>query len=233
MKRSLVSVLLLCGAVLAQTAGEVEITSEPHHHLALENQYVRLFQVDVPPGKATLMHRHGHDYVYVTLGDAAIENNVEGKPPATLTLKDGQTNFTPGNFAHLVKTVSDSPFRNVTIELLQDEKAHHSAPAKWDEERGVQILEGGMEDILFVKDNVRVSDIQLQPRAMIPLHRHPGPRLLVAVSNVELRTSPTGRTSTPVALKAGEVKWIPAGPAHTLMNVGTRQARFIVLEFAP
>jgi quercetin dioxygenase-like cupin family protein len=82
-----------------------------------------------------------------------------------------------------------------------------------------------------VNDGVRVSDIQLQPNAMIPQHHHPGPHLLVAVSNLELRTSPTGKTSKPVEMKAGDVKWVPAGPAHTLMNLGTKPARFITLEF--
>src|SRR6266496_586448 len=48
------------------SVSEVEITAEPHHRLALENQYVRVFKVDVPPHESTLMHRHRHDYIFVT-----------------------------------------------------------------------------------------------------------------------------------------------------------------------
>src|SRR5947209_8623757 len=143
MKRALASVLVLATGVLAQAAGEVAITAEPHHHLALENQYVRVFQVDVPPHKETLMHRHGHDYVYVVLGDCEIENDVAGKAPARLKLKDGQTNFTPGNFAHLVKVPADASFRNVTVELLQDGKTRQAPASNWDEGRGLNILSGG------------------------------------------------------------------------------------------
>jgi quercetin dioxygenase-like cupin family protein len=66
---------------------------------------------------------------------------------------------------------------------------------------------------------------------MLPKHRHPGPQLLVAITDLELRTSPVGQTSTPIEMKAGEVKWIPAGPAHTLMNLGKKNARAITLEF--
>lgn len=233
MKRALSFALpgLLAFGLLAQTPGEVEITAEPHHHLALQNKYVRVFQVDVPGHKATLTHHHGHDYVYVTLGDCQIENDVVGKPWAMLKLQDGQTNFTPGNFSHLVKVPVDSPFRNVTIELLQDEKTRQAPASDWDEGRGVNILTGGTQDVLFIKDDVRVSDVQLQPAAMIPKHKHPGPQLLVAVTNLELRTSPVEQTSTPIEMKAGDVKWISAGPPHTLMNLGKTPARFIVLEF--
>ena len=78
------AVLLLAFALFGQSVSEVEITAEPHHHLALENQYVRVFKVDVPPHESTLMHRHRHDYVFVTLGASEVSNEVEGKPAATL-----------------------------------------------------------------------------------------------------------------------------------------------------
>jgi len=79
---------LLIPFLTAQTATEVEITAEPSHHLALENEYVRVFKVEVPAHAATLMHRHRHDYVYVTLGDAHLSNEVEGKPPVEVKLAD-------------------------------------------------------------------------------------------------------------------------------------------------
>lgn len=222
------SALLLSSVLVLASTGPVEITSEPHHHLAFQNQYVRVFKVDVPPHQATLMHWHRHDYVYVTRGATELENDVEGKPSATLKLQDGETRFSPGPFAHLIKVLTDTPFRNDTIELLQDRKPHTD---KWDEDRGLRILQGGTEDILFVKDGVRVSDVQLQPDAMIPKHSHPGPVLVIAVTDLELRTSPTGKTSKPVELKSGDIRWFPAGPPHTLMNLGTKPARFIMLEF--
>src|SRR5437899_9197157 len=122
--RPLLPLLFLATLTLAaQTPSEVELTSEPSHHLALENEYVRVFKVEVAPHAATLMHRHRHDYVFVTLGASKVSNEVEGKAPLTLKLQDGETRFTPGGFAHIAKNLSDQPFRNVTIEFLQDEKA--------------------------------------------------------------------------------------------------------------
>ena len=230
MKPRLLLSLLLTTIALAQTS-EVEITAEPHHHLAIENEYVRAFKVEVAPHDQTLMHRHRHDYVYVTLGAAEVENDVAGKPPATLKLQLGDTRFLPGDFAHIAKNLANVPFRNVTIELLQDEKAHKTPPPKWDEERGLHILEGGTQDILFVKDGVRVTDIQLQPGASIPRHRHVGPHLVVSLTDYELRSDVAGKGSKTVQQKAGDVSWVPGGFTHVLTNSGKQSARFITLEF--
>jgi quercetin dioxygenase-like cupin family protein len=224
--------LILCSAVLvcAQTP-EVEITAEPHHHLVLQNPFVRVFKVEVAPHADTLMHRHRHDYVFVTLGTSEVENDVQGKPPATLKLKDGDTYFLPGGFAHIAKNLLDRPFRNVTIEFMQDEKAHKSPPPKWDEERGMHILEGGTHDILFVKDGVRASEIILQPGATLPRHHHTGPHLLVAVSDLQIRSDVVGQGPMLGYFKSGDVKWLPGGYSHTLTNVGKAEAKFITLEF--
>jgi quercetin dioxygenase-like cupin family protein len=230
--RRLLCALLFLGIMLAaQTASEVEITAEPHHHAALENAYVRVFKVEVAPHQATLMHRHRHDYVFVSLGASEVENDVAGKPPVTLKLQDGETHFTPGNFAHIAKNLADTPFRNVTIEFLQDEKAHQTPLPKWDEERGLQVLQGGTKDIMFVQDGVRVSELDLQPGGVIPKHHHAGPHLVVAVTDLGLRSDVEGKPATLRVLKAGDIAWIEGGYTHTVTNVGQQPAKFVALEF--
>jgi quercetin dioxygenase-like cupin family protein len=232
--RLAVSSLFLSAILLsARTAApsEVEITSEPSHHLALENEYVRVFKVEVAPHATTLVHRHRHDYVFVTLGAAQVENDVVGKPPVTLKLQDGETRFSPGDFAHSAKNLADTPFRNVTIELLQDEAARKSPPPKWDEERALHVLEGGTQDVMFVKDGVRVSEVELQPGAMLPTHHHSGPHLLVALTGLEVRSDVEGQGPMPGHFKSGDIKWLPGGYTHTLTNVGKQTAKFVTLEF--
>jgi quercetin dioxygenase-like cupin family protein len=230
--RLIFSILLLAAIVLAaQSTSEVELTAEPHHHLALENKYVRVFKVEVAPHDATLMHSHHHDYVFVTLGATEVENDVKGKPPVTLKLQDGEARFVPGNFAHIARNLSDTPFRNVTIEFLQDEAAHKTPPPKWDDERGLHVFTGGTQDIMFVQDGVRVSETELQAGATLPSHHHSGPHLLVAVTDLEVRSDVEGQGPMPGHLKAGDVKWLPGGYTHTLTNVGKQEAKFVTLEF--
>lgn len=222
--------LLWSFLLVAQTAPEVEITSEPSHHLAIENEFVRVFQVEVAPHASTLMHRHRHDYVFVTLGDTNVMNEVAGKPPVELKLADGETRFAPGNFAHVARNLSDQPFRNVTIELLQDEKSPQ-ARCRWPMEGGDKTFPGGHSKVLFVRDEARVSEVELDPGATLPSHHHDGPHLLVAVSDLDLRSDIEGTGPLQGKFKAGDVKWFAGEYTHTMTNTGTRPARFVTVEF--
>jgi mannose-6-phosphate isomerase-like protein (cupin superfamily) len=224
-------VLLLTTFLTAQSAPEVEITAEPHHHQTFANAQVRVFNAELPAHAETLMHWHRHDYIYVTLGDSEVVNTVQGKDPVTVKLQDGQTGFLPGNFAHRARNLRDQPFRIVNIELLQDDKLRASS-TKWDEDRGLDILHGGTKEILFVKDGVRVSEFELQPGGMAPVS--PGPYLLVAVSDLELLQTEHNapiHAMDHILLKPGEVQWFPANHRSTLTN--THAAKFVILEFHP
>jgi quercetin dioxygenase-like cupin family protein len=229
MKRPLFLFLLL-PFLAAQTAAEVEITAEPSHHLALENEFIRVFKVEVAPHASTLMHRHRHDYVFVTLGDAHVSNEVEGKPPVDLKLSDGETRFTTGNFAHIAKNLSDQPFRNVTIELIHGEKLRQT-PSHWPAESGEKTFPGGRSKILFVKDGVRVSEVNLEPGAVVPSHHHDGPHLLVAVTDLDILSDVEGMGPMLGKFKSGDIKWLPGGYTHTLTNVRKSPARFVTVEF--
>jgi len=227
--------LFLTAFLTAQAAQEVEITAEPHHQLVFANNQVRVFNVEIPPHAETLMHWHRHDYIYVTLGHSQVVNTVKGKEPVTVEMQDGQTGFLPGSFAHIARNLSGQPYRNVTIELLQNDKLRHS-PAHWDaahpeEDRGLDILSGGTKEILFVKDGVRVAEVELQPGGVIPLHHHAGPHLVVALTDYELRSEVEGKSSETIIMKRGESRWTAGGYSHSVTNSGQQPAKFIALEF--
>jgi len=147
-----------------------------------------------------------------------------------LKLTDGETHFVPGNFAHVAKNLSDQPFRNVTIELMQDERLRQT-PSHWPEENGEKTFPGGRSKILFVKDGVRLSEVNLQPGAVVPSHHHDGPHLLVALTDLDIRSDVEGTGPMPGKFKSGDVRWLPGGYTHTLTNVGKSSARFVTVEF--
>ena len=221
---------LLTALVLSAQTSEVEITSEPSHHLALENEYVRVFKVEVAPHAATLMHRHRHDYLFVTLGDSHVSNEVEGKAPVDLRLPDGETHFSAGNFAHIARNLSDQPFRNITIELMQDDKVR-TGPSPWPMEGGDKDFPGGHVKVLFVHDRARVSEIGLQPGASQPGHRHDGPFLVVAITDLDFHSDREGQSSITTHMKAGDIKWLAGSYTHTLTNTGSAPARHVIVEF--
>ena len=114
--------------------------------------------------------------------------------PVEAKLFDGDARFASGNFAHIARNLADTPFRNVTIELLKDEKMR-SAPTHWDKDSGEETFNGGQRKILFVKDGVRVSQVDLSAKMAMPKDEHVRPRLLVAVSDFELGRNSDGRES--------------------------------------
>jgi len=237
MNRSLL-LLFLAPFLLAQTEQQVEITAEPHHHLVLANDQVRVFSVDVPPHADTLIHWHHHDYIYVVLGDATVSNEVVGKPPVQVTLHDGQTAFAPpAPFAHRARNLSDQPFRNVTIELLQDEKLR-TLKSPWDSDRGLDILHGGTAEILWVKDAVRATEFELEPEAVVPGGSHARPMLLIAINDLDLyttdpRTHGPPEPNVPPArhFKSGDSIWLPLGFRQPIVNAGHTAGKFVTLEF--
>ena len=235
------AILLLATLVLiAQT--EVEITNEPHHHLSLENEYVRVFDVEVPAHTDTLMHIHHHDYVFVTIGASDVINEEKGKPPVTLHLQDGETRLLSAPLTHIAHNQTDRPFINSTIELLYPTRVAKECatkncvvkPANWDDTRGVSVLPAGTKQILFANQGVRASEIELQPAGSVTL-THAGPCLLVAVGDVDLRSEAKGdRVAAPPAsdhVGSGKSKWLSGYHARMLTNSSQHPAKFVVLEF--
>lgn len=221
--------ILMLAALTAQAADVLEITAEPHHHLILQNGYVRVFQVEIPAGDSTLLHVHHHDYIAIHPGVTDISNEVTGKPPLIVKQPVGETHFTAGNFSHLVRNQGAAPFDSVDVELQQDQ-GRKTPPLPWEEERGLEVLNGGTQEILFVKDGVRTSEIELQAGGMIPAHAHASPHLFVAISDVNLVSHVAGKASK-LELKPGAINWVDAGSTPALMNGGKESAKFILLEF--
>lgn len=222
--------LILLPAFLLAQSPDVELTAEPHHHLIFTNDHIRVFNVDVPPHSETAPHWHRHDYIAVTLGPTEVLNVLPGKDPIPVKLQDGQTVFMPATAPHIVRDAGDRPFRNVTVELLHDETLRH-AKSPWPEDRALNILHGGTQEILFVKDAVRVAEIELQPGGMIPQHHHAGPHLAVSLTDYTLRSDQSGKPPDTFSRKRGESHWTPGGFTHTLTNTGQTPAKFITLEF--
>ena len=206
----------------------LELTSEPGHHLALHNQYTRVFQVEVPPHASTQLHLHRNSYLFVNLGQAEIENDVQGKAPVKMKLVDGETELAPGPFAHVIKNVGSTPFRNVTIEILRPPSSEAQNSPR---ERGLSVDSGLMIDTVYDTPQVRVSEFQLSPGAHVDIHQDRWPHLLVAVSDLKLRDQrPNGR-GVDLNQKSGDISWSQGGHAHTFTNLGLKQAHWIDVEF--
>src|SRR5439155_12777699 len=120
MNRLLPALSLVAGLAWAQGVTMptymVPATREPHHTVKLDNQYVRVLDVTVPPFDGTLYHIHENPYVYVSIGAATLKAQVEGANEIVdLILKDREVRYSPV-VTHRVGNVGATPFRNITIQ---------------------------------------------------------------------------------------------------------------------
>jgi len=209
-------------------AQAVPVDKEPQHHLVLENEYTRVFSVQLPPHSQTLLHRHDRDYVYVTLGPAEIENDVLDKPPRQVKLQDGEANFVKGGFAHVAKNLADTPFRTVAIEVVG--RAENDKPAD-KAERGLELGHGAISDLVADNDEVRIRDIQLAPGAMSHTDTPTLPHVLVAITDLNLHDEEKGGGTREIRIQAGGQLWMPAGATPMRTNRNKQPARYVTVEF--
>lgn len=241
--------LFLATAALAQHQQSVEITSEPSHHLVFQNEYVRVFDVTVAPRATTLVHKHNHDYLFVTLGDSDVVSVRPGEKPVGLKLKDGEVRFTPGNFAHAAINQSERPFHNITIELLKPSTNVKTCTGSCEADGcgSIPALLGKNSSApacpaithLVSADQWTVSLVSVPPDATFN-RPSSGPALLVAVSKLQLVVAvskpqlASQRNGVGTFKRAsGGFDWIPAGRQEMMHNGASEAAQFVTLEFKP
>jgi hypothetical protein len=229
--------------------GPVPITEEPHHRLVLQNDFTHVYNVSVPPLDSTLLHQHDLPYLYVVLGPADIINTVTGKPELHQILLDGETHYSPGHFAHIVRTDSGMPFHNITVELVRPQgtpknlckdvlpgaplncpEPAPAIPASKGKKTAPQVSSSERDDIpYFETDEIRVD-----------LHRvssgddyvDAAPKLdalLVGLTNSNLDVNLAGEHIQ--FLHGGDVMWLPAGQHRRIVDFLGTHSGFLLISF--
>ena len=190
----------------------VEISGEPRHHPKLENEFVRIWDVTVPVGDATLWHTHRNDNVVVTVVGAKLHLETVGRDPVDTEWKFGEVRFSKATYVHRAMNVGPTAFRNLTIELLK--------PTSFLKDAASLPPETGREPILE-NDRVRVYRVTLAPGEATPKHTHPLPGLSIALADAEIEITTEGQ-STPdrLTVKSADVRWRAGAVTHSVKNIG-------------
>jgi hypothetical protein len=206
-------------------ATAVEIADEPHHLLELGNEQVRVFRLKLGPHEATLPHRHKGFYAYLSLRSVTIGNEVRGRQPVLTPLDAGDVHTSKGGFNLAERNESSEPAELIVIEPLQPNSRGFGTPI------GGFRYHNAAFAVLFETPTVRGYAMTIASGGQTEQHAEDYDQLLVAVSDLKLREVATGQSASELAMKAGEVRWVPHGATHAVTNVGTGPATFITLEF--
>src|SRR2546423_1368639 len=220
MIKAFATILVILLYAVFQSA--VPVASEPRHHLKFENQYVRVFDVLVPPGDATLFHTHSNDYVFVTISGANLKAQVMGAQPVDLNLTSGEVRFTKAPLTHRVTNVGSTPFRNITVEILSSPRSTSTAAS-------LENLPG--HTLVLDNERVRVHRLVLEPGQSTGVHTHELSGLGVAVSTGEIEIESPGQQRQTVKLQPGDFRWHTGATTHSIKNVGSTRFEAVNIEW--
>lgn len=222
-------------------ATPVPINSEPHHRLVLRNDYTRVYSVMVPPLDATLLHEHDSPYLYVTLGPADLVNAVVGQPEVHLVLQDGDTRYSPGHFAHLVRTDSGMAFHNITMELVHPQGTARNlckgvmpgpiGECPREAAAGKKSSAEAGDDVVpyFETDEVRVELVKVGSGTDYSEEAPREHALLVALTGANLDANLGGEHIQ--FLHAGDILWMPAGMRRRVLDFLGTHSNFLLILF--
>jgi len=226
MLKRVAAILCLCCLVPcgtnASAQSAVPIEQEPAHRLVLQNEAIRVFEIWLPPGAATLWHVHRHDGTSVRLADATIADEPQDGQVETFRLRRGAVAFgaMPTALTHRVRNVGETAFHNVYIELLTSHAAGKDRTAAAASDRRAE----------FENDRVRALRRTLAPGESTAMHTHASNGVAVLVTAGRLEISHLEGAARTSEVKAGAVQWIDAGTTHTLKNVSDAPIEIVDIE---
>ena len=208
----------------------VPIAQEPHHHLVFQNSFVNVYEIEVAPGDATLMHQHYYDNLFVVFGDADLTNAVAGQKPTKLSLSDLGIHFAREPYAHIIANKGKLPFRNITVELLQTQGELKNFYSSINDALDTAPPDGGgiRQARVLETDEVQVVAVAV-PSSTAWSPPHDGhDRLVVMLDKINDGSEPTEKNSP---FPAGMLAWFPADTDLSVPNESDQQMKLMILEF--
>ncbi|MBS1933527.1 MAG: hypothetical protein JST96_05980 [Bacteroidetes bacterium] len=110
--------IVLC--LYKKTTAQTSVHDEPHHKTVLENQYVRLLDLNLLPGDTTLWHKHDAESVVVFLSNSILAIQNANEEPLFGSIKPGDVvyrNYGEKPVIHRVWTAGQNSFRCMVAEV--------------------------------------------------------------------------------------------------------------------
>lgn len=222
--------LLLAPLAWAQTAAD--ITNEPHHHLLLQYDQVRVFALTLKPTEQSYT-RHEHNFLLVTLQDSELVIWSEGQSAVqSFRLPRAETRFVFGGRAVGFRNDRSEEYRGVIVEFLSPKVTTYGYQAQsgtWDYASGA--INSPVDPHVKFMNGMQLGtasavDVQLLANDSFPAPDKTSAELLIPISEVDFRA----QEDEHIRRQPGEIVWIPAGRKVPLVNSSAQPARFVDVE---
>lgn len=206
MRRSSGLLLLFLSAwtatALAQDARDAVALDPTHHHVILENDHVRIFEVLAAAGDTSPMHTHP-PLVMVGLDKARLRIEAPDGSTSIFDLNPGQVLWLE-NVEHSWELLSGQ----VHLFAVEVKAAPAGAPAAIAPgEREAVVVDPTHHNVVLENDHVRVFEALAAPGEASPMHTHP-PTAIISLEAARMRVSlPDGSTQI-LDLHPAQAFWI-------------------------
>lgn len=186
-----------------------EMREEAHHHLKFENEFVRVWDVTVPAGDATLWHIHRFDNVIVGFGNAHLRVETVGAATSDSKWKFGEVRFAKATYTHRATNVGTTDFHNCIVEFLKS-----LGPAS-----GPKPNEAIDRPPVLDNERARVYRITLEPGQSTTVHTQAGLSIAITAGDIEV-TIQGNRTPDRLSRIAGDIHWRANPVTYSMKNIG-------------
>jgi hypothetical protein len=239
------AVLLLPMRVVAQDPAVITMDQEPHHHLALHNDHVKVFAVQVAPGDSIRLHRHDQDTIAIAIGEQKVTVGIPGKPDVHQVNADAQVRLQRSGYVHSTHVDGDTQYHTVAVELMRPQTNFHNLCVAVLPAEPLNCLPPPVRTAplyttqpLLKSDQTQARLVSLLPRQSLDLsmnledaHVSPDcPQLIIALDYASITAS--GNEGEKI-LQPGDFMWLDGGhgPARIFQNTGPKEARLIDIIF--
>ncbi len=202
----------------------VPVRDEPRHQRRFENEFVRVYDVLIPPGDTTLYHHHTEDTFYVAVNDAIVRNQVWGSEEArTGTAVAGSLLCRPHRdrpLIHQVSNVGTAEMRLIGAEIRTSPQVTAPEP-----------LAAPGHELSLERERLRAYTLSLDPGESTGEIDYGFSSLTVFLTTATLLGAvPDGRATTQIHAP-GDVVWRPGPQRLSITNVGESPMRAAVGEW--
>ena len=224
----------LGAAISWQEPAVLPLEAEPHHHLALKNEYVKVYQVEVAPGDAVKLHRHDTDAISLSLSESLVTVHSPGKPDVQQKLTKGQIRLQARGLVHSTSVDGDTPFRNVTADLLMPQTGERNGCAQVIAKAPMNC--GGVHDgsgfgvPQFETDQTLVGLLLVKPHERVVIGERGRAILVVAM---DAGVTHPGKNGAVDSLHSGDFVWLDSGRAgEAFLNGSAAEVRLACFGLA-
>jgi hypothetical protein len=226
------SMLLACVAVSAAGQSAVDMSADPHHHLLLQNEQVRVFEVRLRQSEQSFV-RHENNFLVVTLTDSDVVMWPEGRSDIeSYRFGAGDVRFFFGGRAIGTRNNQTGEYRSITVEFLDPAVTtfgYQAGSGEWN--YGDSVLRPPVDPHAKFSNSLDLSaaiasDVQLLAGDLLAAPENPSSELLIAVTDFDLR----GAVDLHTRKSSGEVVWLDPGRKYAMRNASAEAARFVWIE---